>query len=412
MKKSILLLAFFTQAVFAQQNETVTINPGYTHQAFYSMANGTVVTPINTDWDLAFQISGFEASILVNSKNNVRLFNAGREASEWNQITPLDTIGYLNAANELFNSDTSWRRGAFNQTNNPADQFDLGWGNYDFATHIVTGDSLYYIRLANGQVKKLQIINLVNGTYNFRFADTDGSNEVTASLSKPAFQGKLFGYYSIVNQTTLDREPLKNDFDLVFTQYMAVFPLTYKVTGVLQNDSVPAIKVYPVEVSTATTNGQNYSYHINTIGYDWKAFDLNNNQWVIEDSLVYFLKDRSGNYWKLWFTGFGGSANGNFYFTKEQVTPLSISEAQSLNIVSVYPNPAKDFLNLVVDGMNATEMQLIISDMSGRKMKEQKLLNHAGLNHYQISLYKLPRGIYAVQLISEGKVTMLKVMKE
>jgi hypothetical protein len=412
MKKTILLSALLSHAALAQQNETVTINPGYTHQAFYSLANGTVLTPVNTDWDLAFQISGFEASILINSKNNVRLFNAGREASEWNQITSFDTIGYLNPANELLNSDTSWRRGAFNQTNNPADAFDLGWGNYDFATHIVTGDSLYYLRLANGMVKKLQIINLANGTYNFRFADTDGSNEVTASLSKSAFQGKLFGYYSIVNQTTLDREPLKNDFDLVFTQYMAVFPLTYKVTGVLQNDSVPAVKVYPVDVAAAVTNGQNYSYRINTIGYDWKTFDLNNNQWVIEDSLVYFLKDRNGNYWKLWFTGFGGSANGNFYFTKEQVTPLGITQVQPLQIVSVYPNPACSFLNLVVDALNDTGVQLTLTDLSGRIVKEEKHMSHAGLNHYQINTGMLQSGMYLVQLAAEGKVSILKVMKE
>lgn len=410
MKKSLLLIALLSQTVLAQQNETVTINPGYTHQTFYSLANGTVVTPVNNDWDLAFQISGFEASILINSKNNVRLFNAGREVSDWNMITPFDTIGYLNPTHELINSDTSWRLGAFNQTHT-ADPFDLGWGNYDFATHIVTGDSLYYLRLANGQVKKIQIINLANGVYNFRFADTNGSNEVTASLSKAAFQGKLFGYYSIVNQTTLDREPLKNDFDLVFTQYMAVFPLTYKVTGVLQNDSVPALKVYPVDVSTAVTNGQNYSYHINTIGYDWKAFDLNTNQWVIEDSLVYFLKDRSGNYWKLWFTGFGGSANGNFYFTKEPVAPLSISEHVALKIVSSYPNPTGELLNLVLEGRNESGIQITITDLSGRKVKEEKLVNQQGLNHYRINVEPLTSGLYLVHLKTEGKDLTLKMMK-
>ena len=59
---------------FSQMSETVTINPGYTNQTFYSMANATVSTIDNTDWDLAFQISGFEAAFLINSINNVKLF--------------------------------------------------------------------------------------------------------------------------------------------------------------------------------------------------------------------------------------------------------------------------------------------------------------------------------------------------
>jgi hypothetical protein len=412
MKKSLLLLSIFTSSVFAQQNETVTINPGYTHQAFYSMANGTVATPVNTDWDLAFQISGFEASILINSKNNVRLFDAGREASEWSQITPLDTIGYLNAAHELFNSDTTWRRGAFNQTNNPADPFDLGWGNYDFATHVVTGDSLYFLRLANGQVKKFQVISLANGTYNFRFADTDGSNEVTASLSKSAFQGKMFGYYSIVNQTTLDREPFKNDFDLVFTQYLAISPFTYKVTGVLAGDSVPAIKVYPVDVNAATTNGQNYSYRINTIGYDWKTFDLNTNQWIIQDSLVYFLKDRSGNFWKLWFTGFGGAANGEFYFVKQPVIPLAISENQALEVLSVFPNPVDDVFTIVAHGQSENKLNLIITDTAGRSVYEMEISLRPGMNLYTVPSENLKAGLYFVHLQSEGISAVSKIIKQ
>jgi len=88
----------------AQVSETVTINSGYTNQTFYSMANATISTIDNTDWDLGFQISGFEAAILINSKNNVKLFKANKDASEWSTMTAADTTGMYNY--ELLNNDT------------------------------------------------------------------------------------------------------------------------------------------------------------------------------------------------------------------------------------------------------------------------------------------------------------------
>lgn len=67
IKKTILALLLPVMAT-AQVQQTVTTNTGYADQTFYSMANATVSTVSNTDWDLAFQISGFEAAILINSK--------------------------------------------------------------------------------------------------------------------------------------------------------------------------------------------------------------------------------------------------------------------------------------------------------------------------------------------------------
>src|SRR5204863_1348220 len=129
-------------------------------------------------------------------------------------------------------------------------QFDLGWGVYDFVTHIVTGDSVYFIKLSTGFYKKFIIELLTTGVYYFRWADLDGSNETTASLTKSNYSGKFFAYFSIVNNMGIDREPIYNTWDLVFTQYLSITPFIYKVAGVLSNDSVFCAKAYPVDVNT------------------------------------------------------------------------------------------------------------------------------------------------------------------
>lgn len=410
---SISLLALIISSnVYSQTQDSASIGAGYINQTFYSMQNGTVSSVLNTDWDLAFQISGFEASILINSKNNVRLFRSEKSISQWSSITAGDTIGYLNSTYELFNSDTSWRVGSFNTTNNIADQFDLGWGNYDFATHFVVGDSLYYIKLTSGIIKKLWIENLANGIYNFKYADVDGGNEVTALVSKANYVNKNFGYYSITNGVAIDREPLKTDWDIVFNQYLSLTPFIYKVTGVLSNDSIEAIKLSAVNVANTTTNGQNYSYHINTIGYDWKTYDVNNNIWAIEDSTVYFIKDKSGYYWKLFFTGFSGASTGTFYFTKQQVVPTGIAEVNqaAIALMEIFPNPVSDLIHLVYDLKKTASVSISIKNTLGQEVFSKALPTGNGIHDYYIPCNQLSKGIYFITLNVDNLKETRKVL--
>lgn len=412
----LLLISFlFTGSInmYAQPvYDIVSVGPGYTNQSFYSLANGEVSNVINTDWDLAFQISGFQATILINGKNNVRLFKSGLDINSWSAITPNDTVGVLNSNNELFNQDTSWWAGAFNITNDVSNQFDLGWGVYDFVTHYVTGDSLFFIKLSNGVVKKLWIQSLQNNTYFFAYADVDGSNEVNTTLSKQNFQGKNFGYYSIANGVETDREPNKYLWDLTFAQYMATTPFIYKVTGVLSNDSVQAVKAYPVDVNTVTPWGYTYSFHINTIGNDWKSFDFNTNSWAIADSLAYFVYDRSGDLWKVIFTGFGGSTTGDYEFSKELISSTGVIENNGKpSVLGIYPNPATASFSLMCYIYETnTSNRAGIYDINGKLVKLVDLSGFSGLNRIMVNTEELEAGIYSVNTTVDGTTSTQKLV--
>ena len=396
----------FIEPVHSQQVfDVVTIGPGYTDQDFYSMQNGTVSTVSNTNWDLAFQISGFQATILINSKNDVRLFKSGFDVNTWATLSYSDTIGVLNSSNELFNQDTSWWSGAFNITANPADPFDLGWGNYDFATHVVVGDSIYFMKLPGGAVKKVWIQALQNSVYQFAYADVDGSNEVNASLNKTNYAGKNFGYYSIINSAALDREPNKYTWDLTFMQYVSTAPILYKVTGVLSNDSVQVARAYPVDVSSANPWDFTYSWYINTIGYDWKIYDFNTNSWSIADSLVYFVADRNGQTWKLIFTAFGGALTGDYAFIKEPVGTTGFNENNGEPVLlSVYPNPASSSVQLVLNIQHENSVNVVdIYSSMGMLVKKTKLESTTGLQQVKIDITDLASGHYFVAVAVEGR---------
>jgi hypothetical protein len=90
-----ILAGTFAFSANAQTTDTVTVNPGYTNQTFYSFSTGTVSSVSNLDWDLGFQLRGYLASILINSKNNVRLYKANKSVADWSTMTAADTTGIL-----------------------------------------------------------------------------------------------------------------------------------------------------------------------------------------------------------------------------------------------------------------------------------------------------------------------------
>lgn len=378
-------------------SEVVSIQPGYTNQVFYNMNSGELSNITHTDWDIAFQLRGFAASILINSKNNVRLWKANKDISQWSTMLSSDTTGVVNnPAFELMNSDTSWDFGAFNVTNDATNAFDLGWGTYDFVTHIIYGDSVYFIKVGATDYRKIKIESLSSGTYNFRFANLDGSNEIVVALSKSAFQGKFFAYYSLLNNLSIDREPVYNAWDLTFCQYLAINPVMYKVTGVLSNDSVFVEKAYPVDVNTANSGAGTLAGEINAIGYDWKAFDLNSSAWIISDSLVYFVTDRQNAVWKMVFTGFDGATTGNFYFDKSPAVASGLIENSSIKTFGLYPNPAHDNVRMMLQMEQPGNTVISIIDVKGSIAYSNATTLRSGLQSVDLDISELVSGLYQI----------------
>lgn len=353
--------------------DTVSIGANYTNQVWYSLQNDEQGSSAKNNWDLAFSVTGQGSNILINSVTGTKLWLYPKsDTSGW---ASFDTTG-LYTWTPLYNSDTSWNYGAFKQ-NLSSNPYDVGWGIYDPITHIVTGDSLYVIKLANGIYKRLWIQKLAGGTYTFRYANLDGTNDVTATLVKSNYSGKNFGYYSIQNGAALDREPPTANWDLLFTQYTGFIPQPYNVTGVLSNIGVTVAEARGVDINNVSWTSYSFNTAMNEIGYDWKKYSGN---WTIEDSLVYFVKDKTGNIWKVIFTGFGGMANGNYIFSKEKVSSVGIAEANGNNIgsIAVYPNPSNgNNVNIIYNlEKTVSSVHLSVYDLSGKKTLHRKPEQH------------------------------------
>jgi hypothetical protein len=319
----------------------------------------------------------------------------------------VDTAG-MSTWKALYNSDTSWYYGALNANILLSDPFDLGWGRYNMTTHQVLGDSIFLIKWADGSVQKLFVEGLIGGSYNFKYAGLDGSNEKTAGLNKSNFTGRNFGYYNLISGETIDIEPLATEWDLLFTKYTTQVPMgpgatmPYGVVGILTNANTKAFRLHPIG------NPETYDDYalangpaaINAIGYNWKKYDFGTGAYIIEDSTVYLVKTAKGNVWKLVMTGYGGSSTGSMSFDKELLFSTSLTEARA-SYMAVFPNPSTGGTVQVITDLES-DGWIRLTDINGQVVAQQAAAK--GLAQNLVPTSTLPVGTYVIQVIGDNEV--------
>jgi hypothetical protein len=397
----LIVFAFIFNYLNAQVKDTISIGAGYTQQVWYKLDTDKETKARNNDWDLAFSTRAQrDAAIWVNP--NVATFKVSSSLAEWATLK-VDTLR-LTTDKQLHNTDTTWANGALNT--NGDNLFNYGWGTYNIANHNVIGNSIFAIKTLQGKWKKLMIEKLVRDTaFIFKYADLDGQNEKAYEFRKSDFSGKILGYFSFATDAKLDREPLAKDWDLVFHRYIGLTPNpstgvleSYPLTGVSHNDGITVAKVRR-DVNNNNTSGLVFQNKINIIGADWKSFT--NNAWKIADSTAYFVKTASGKIYKIVFTGFGGSGNGNMIFTRESLLTSSVKTINSTTAaMSVYPNPVKDGnINIVYDlGKNVENFNIQLINMAGQVVYSQKEVYTEGLNQMRLPQLNLSQGMYIAKI--------------
>ncbi|MFM9943729.1 MAG: hypothetical protein ACKVQB_00710, partial [Bacteroidia bacterium] len=150
MTNHIFTLLFLGAALTAQSQTVDSVGTGASNanDVYYSFTNGIVKSQPNNNWDLAFEITGFAASILANHVKGMVVYQSPYSYAKWANF---DTAGHK-SWKKMYNSTKSWSKGAFNLHHD--DLYDLGWGTYEPTTHAVSGDSIFLLKLAKGNFKK------------------------------------------------------------------------------------------------------------------------------------------------------------------------------------------------------------------------------------------------------------------
>jgi len=418
MKKT-LLFAFtllISLGLLAQVQKEVVTGAGYADDVYYSLENGTVTTVARNNWDIAFVTQVMSVSVLANNGSGVELYTyPDGGIDDWATV---DTTGM--DWTPMYNSIETWDMGAFNANTIPGDDFDYGWGRYNMTTHQITGDSIFIIRTLADSIMKVAITQKdpMTNTWEFKYAYLDGSNEQIVPLSAGAYVDKYFVHYSIDSTKFVDREPAMEDWDLLFTKYYD-YNIPYIVTGVLSNDDhVLAQEVRESGMDQSTHNSYvdtAFTDTISIIGSDWKTFDMGSFTYLLNDTVVYYLKTDDGDsttnsaYYKIYFTGFTGSSEGKYTFMQERLTFVSVGKNKVMNLLQVYPNPAADHINVVFDLVGRSEIDII--DMTGRLVRTTRY-DASGFTNLSLDVSSLNPGVFFVRVSAEGESNVLRFIKQ
>ena len=409
MKRYIYLIHTFIftilfSSVSYSQPDSITMGTGYADDIFYSFKNGEVSKAARNTWDIAFFTPRFSAGIIINEGNGVQLYTyPNGEIHDWASI---DTNGMANWP-VMYNSPEYWEEGAFNA--NAPGHPDYGWGLYNMVDHSVYGDSLFVIKTPSG-IKKLKIDKKVSidNIYHFTYANLDGSDEQVVELDVKPFETKRFAYYSLENNEALDREPAKENWDILFTKYMDWTTTLegdsslYLVTGVTNNVGVFSKNFYPVEPSFSDWFPTPFDSTKNAIGYNWKTFDMGIFQWTIKDSNYYFVNTVDGDIYKLGFVSWTGSGSGVCVFEKSLVSLSSIGDDEEIEEgFTIYPNPTSDFITIKTPERVKGTSTVRILDQSGRLLFTENFTDNELNEGVQLSNLNLSFGIYIVSVTGD-----------
>lgn len=411
---SFIFLIILSNLAFAQDEVTVSTSANYADEVYYSFENHTVKTsPINA-WDIAFTTEKYDVSILANNGNGVELYTyTNGDLSDWDNV---DTTGM--SWQPMYNSVESWAYGAFITHADPENEFDYGWGLYNMTSHNIVGDSLFIIKLASGDYKKLAIVQKIatENEWTFKFANLDGSNETEVLFDADDYSAMNFIHYSIENEVFVEQEADADSWQLLFTRYYD-YTIPYMVSGVLSKHNVVVQEVEEEGLDQATFIDYNhdlFSENISTIGSDWKMFNLTTYEYEVSKDVVFFVKEivpekPAGDVWKLYFTAFDGMSTGNYTFIQQKMANVSINNDNTA-FSSVYPNPANSYIYLIydIDG----ECDITIYNTTGQVVYQEKVNYHSQLNKHRIDVSNFSSGLYYLSVGNADASSATKFIKE
>jgi len=410
---TILFLSALSLSFAQEVEDSISMQPGYTNDVFYSLENGEVREYSGSSWTVAFYNSAMSAAIMINDGRGVELYKVTDDISQFANIT--DTIG-LSTWTQLYGTDTTWSDGSAFEAASTGSQSNYGWGEYNFVSHVIAGSRIFMIKTIEDTYYKVFVVEKETGIFTYRYASLDNSFDTTMVINVPDFLNKSYAYLNMDNHTVQDREPSGDEWDFVFTRYVTNFQglAYYPVTGVFSNEGVEVAEVNDIPANADYT-GASFSGARNVIGDDWKSFDqmAMPPQFVLNDSVTYYVRNQVGDIYKLYFTGFDGSSTGNVRFNKEKVASgtTSIRDNQpSVDVHTIYPNPTKGSADLVFSSEEKEKLNLRVYSLLGKLVINTEVATNVGLNSVRLNLNDVENGVYLVQLGNNNNTTTHKLI--
>lgn len=281
---------------------TIEMQQDYRYQIFYKLKDNTVVSQnLKTSWDI-----GFESNI-----DGWRIFlNSSLGGAAW-KITDSSFESVFSINNPQWNWD------------NPSGNIDsTAIGDYQNQNiffiidrgYNISGNPIGYIKF------RIDSINEIG--YMVRYASLDNSLDTNVWIDKQVNKQKTC--FSFSENKVINIEPNISDWDLLFSQYLHIFPnppTPYLVNGILINNSTLSVALDTINsfenINYTEVSQYDFNQKRDFIGYNWKIFDFESSSYSIVENMNYILQDGEGHYYKLRFIDFYNDLGEKGYPTFE-----------------------------------------------------------------------------------------------
>lgn len=398
---------------------TIDITDDRTQDAYYDFQDNQAVNVKADNWDISF-LNSRTSAISINGGHGVRLWHV-TDGSIDDFNAPLDTAGKFEIWEEQFNSTETWDVGAFNLGLNAFDaesEGEFGWGQY--SQTVITGTELFVIKLRNGEYKKIAIDELSTGIFYFFYSDLNNENVENVNITKSNFADKLHVAYDLEMGEVVDREPMKEDWHLVFGLYKELIPMgpgeffPYPVVGIRSNKGVKVAQLDDVEIvddKFELPSEINFTNMITEIGYDWKT--LNGSVYDMVDGRVYIAQKFAKNENQdvvpvsepvaIRFDNFNG---GSFTFKTDAVS-LSVKQNEYDNSqFAIYPNVVSkgDNINMIYSGTDMGVANLSVYSSTGGLVISKSVELNKNLQISDINASNMSAGVYFVRIENNSSI--------
>lgn len=274
----------------------------YAVQLFYDLGTNQFVKIVPREsWDLAFETGDNDFHVYLNSSKKMAAWNTGQ--------TDFATV--------TADAGAEWRYDV--SDGNPLLTAIGDWGTIS-QDSVISLQQVYVIdrglsTAGNSLGKiKFRITGMNHSFFKVEFSALNGSNYQTIEIPKD--EAYNFTHLSFTGPNHIvSVEPLKEQWDLLFTQYTTVvfnadstIMEHYLVNGVLLNTHlVTAATEFSKpfsEILYSSLASYTFSNKRDMIGYDWKVFNFNTQTYQVNADKNFLVKDHTGDYYKLRFISF------------------------------------------------------------------------------------------------------------
>lgn len=279
------------------------IGTDYTKAVYISLKHNTQQTRLWKDWDLAFEATDSGTYVWLNTGKF--MFAAHTNVIDF---TAADTLG------------KEWKMDDDALTND-SNAIGKWWMNDEVM--IIDRGKVFYTGINAGQrFKKIRFEQVSANQYVFSYCNYNNSTPVSYTLNKISGNGLM--YFSFDNGGQIvDMAPANENWDFVLTRYTHIYyeePLSspyryYLVNGGISNKWNGITGLRMIKDSTAgyvpfeemnrdLAEPLAFLSEANTIGFEWKAVDINTSSYTIIPNRYYLLKDKEGFVYKVRFLNF------------------------------------------------------------------------------------------------------------